>query len=311
MRPTQTYFFLLAVLALFATSAFAAQNVDSIALKQWKIQWESGLGITQSAYSDNWVGGEAGSLIWAAGIRAKAERQYTMNWYHGNELSLAFGQTHSQNKETKKWAPPQKSTDKIRYDGILRYTRGWLVDPYLGLTFESQFLDAADPHKKRYVNPIELTEATGVARTLVNKPDKTMLVSRIGVALKQRMVAFTDPADSSKTLHETTNNGGVEWVTELGLGSAKSRYSFNSRLTLFQALIHDRSGGIPNAPKENDDWKAPTVNWDNVLRANVTSILQVTLAWQWLYEKPVSKAGRFKETLTLGLAYKFANYTAK
>jgi opacity protein-like surface antigen len=313
MRNTLKFIALFASVALLTSASFAQAKVDSIALKQWKVQWAAGLGMTQSAYSDNWGGGETGSLIWVSDFNLKAERQYSTNWYHGNELKLAFGQSHSQNKDTHKWSIPVKSTDKIRYDGILRYTRGWVIDPYLGFTFESQFLDATDPAKKRYVNPIELTEATGVARTIINHPDKTVLTSRIGVAFKQRFNDFTlvDSVNGNQSLHETTSNGGAEWVTELALGSAKAKYSFNSRLTLFKSLVHSRSGGIPNAPKENDDWKAPTVNWDNVLHANVTSILQVSLAWQWLYEKPVSKGGRFKETLSLGLAYKFANYTAK
>ena len=48
------------------------------------------------------------------------------------------------------------------------------------------------------------------------------------------------------------------------------------------------------------------MNWDNVLRANVTSLLQVSLAWQLLYDKEISLGGRLKETITVGLAYAFA-----
>ena len=90
----------------------------------------------------------------------------------------------------------------------------------------------------------------------------------------------------------------------------RSRYGFNSRLTLFKALIHSISGGYKNEPT-NDYWKTPTVNWDNIARANVTSILQVSLAWRLSLSKPISKAGRFRETLALGLSYKFANYSGK
>ena len=300
--------------ALLVLTAFAfAQSADSINSVHWKFQLENSLGATQSAYSDNWVGGEAGSLIWVADHHSRAERTYASYWYWGNELKLSFGQSHTQVDSTKKWEKPRKSSDKLRYDGIVRYSHGWLVDPYVGVTFESQFLDASNPKKKRYVNPIETTEATGVARTIINHADKTVLSTRVGFGLRQRFTTFSvpDTAGAEITYHETTNDGGFEWVTDLLIGSAKTRYSFNSKLSLFQSVFHDKSGGVPTTVKENDDWKAADVNWDNVLRANLTSVLQVALAWQLLYDKQVAVGGRFRETLFLGLAYKFANYTSK
>jgi hypothetical protein len=33
----------------------------------------------------------------------------------------------------------------------------------------------------------------------------------------------------------------------------------------------------------------------------------MSLAWQLLYDKEIDLGGRFKETLALGLAYKFSN----
>ncbi|RPH96672.1 DUF3078 domain-containing protein [candidate division KSB1 bacterium] len=289
------------IILSLAGQLFAADSV-SVTANPWKIQFETGIGVTQAAYSDNWTGGEAGSIIWVAGFRGKADKQLMPSWWWGNELKLAFGQIHSQNKDTKEWAKPQKAADKIRYDGILRLTRGWVVDPYLSGIFESQFLDASGS-KKRYVNPIDLTEAAGVARDIIKVPDKNVLTTRLGAGFRQHMVTMDDPADPDKTISETTNDGGLEWVTDWQLGSAKAKYSFVSQLTLFQALFNSRSDEL------NNDWKTVDMNWDNMLRANLTSILQVSLAWQLLYDKEISKAGRFKETLTLGVAYKFANFT--
>ncbi|MBU0509353.1 DUF3078 domain-containing protein [bacterium] len=296
---------------ILAVSVAAAQ--ETTPAQKWKVQIESGLGVTQAAYSDNWTGGESGSILWASAFRGKAEKQISPSWYWGNELKLAFGQTHNQVKvtdslgvETKKWTSPQKSTDKIRYDGILRLTRGWVVDPYAAGVFESQFLDASGT-RKRYVNPVDLTETMGVARDVVKIPDRYVLTTRFGAGFRQRFICRDDPADPAKTISESSNDGGLEWVTDFALGSAKSKYSFLSKLTLFQALFYSKADELKGLPNE-DYWKTADLNWDNVLTANVTSILQVSLAWQLLYDKEIDLGGRLKETLTLGVAYKFANF---
>jgi hypothetical protein len=303
----------LAIFVLFACASVALAEDTTSTVHPWKIDLLANLGVAQSSFSNNWVGGQAGSIVWVSDLDAKADKQLADAWFWGNELKLQFGQSHTQDKTTKHWAPPQKSADRIRYDGIVRYTRHWAVDPYVAGTFESQFYDATDTTFRRYLNPIETTESFGAARTLVNVPDRTVLSTRIGVAAKQRFIMVTDTTGmavgtpNGGTLHQSTNDGGAEWVTDLALGSAKTRFSMNSKLSVFQSVVHSRSPK-PVTP-ENDFWKTPTVNWDNVLHANVTSIIQVSLAWQLIYEKPISLAGRFRESLSLGLSYKFANHS--
>jgi hypothetical protein len=296
------------LLLLMGAFVFSAEAADTTAvnLHPWRLQFETGIGLTQSSYSDNWQGGEAGSLIWVAGFLGKAEKQLAPSWFWSNQLKLEFGQTHSQDKETKHWREPQKSADKIRYDGIVRLTKGWVVDPYGAATFESQFLDAASPLHKRYVNPIDLTEAAGVARDIFKVENVRQLTTRLGVGLRQHLATMDDPIDPNLTKSETTNDGGIEWVTDYLLGSAKSKTSFVSKLTVFQALFNSKSKDLTGPTK--DYWKTADVNWDNTFRANLTSVLQMNLAWQWLYDKEIAKGGRFKETLTLGVAYKFANF---
>jgi len=303
----RTALFTMTVVCILAASSLFAAPPEA---GKWRVQMESNLGVTQGAYSNHWIGGEAGSLTWVSNFLGKAERQFSPSWFEGNELKLQFGQTHTQRLSDKHWLPPQKSADEIRYDGIVRYTRGWFVDPYVSVTFESEFLDASDSLAKRYINPIDLTEATGLARTLIEHPDASLLNTRIGFGLKQRFTAFSDTTDPThqNTLRMNTNDGGIEWVTHLVLGSPKKPYNFDSRLTIFQALFHSISSDLP-LPPQDTKWKTATANWDNTLSVSVTKILQVGLAWQLLYDKQLSPYGRFKETLSLGLAYKFANYT--
>ncbi len=273
----------------------------------WKTDISTGLVTTQSSYSDNWTGGEAGSINWTAFYNSISSRQLTRNWYTQHDVKLSFGQTHIQHKETKDWQKPTKSEDKIRYDAIMKLTKGWFADPYFAFTFESQFLDASSPYTSRYVNPIELTESSGLARTIIEVPDQTKLTTRLGLGLRQRIVRFDDPADTLSaepaTLSETTVDGGVEWVTDLLLGSANSKYSFNSKLTLFQALFNSKKDELPN-----DYWKTADANWDNIFRVKVSSLINVGLAWQLLYDKEVDLGGRLKQALSVGIVYNFANY---
>jgi hypothetical protein len=297
---------LVSVLLLIQVHALTADTTAANP-HPWMLQFETGVGLTQATYSDNWQGGEAGSIVWAANFLGKAEKQLAPSWFSGNQLKLEFGQTHSQNKDTKVWQTPQKSADKIRYDGIIRLTKGWVVDPYAAGTVESQFLDASSLLHKRYVNPIDLTEATGVARNIFKIENVRQLTMRLGLGLRQHLVKMDDPADASLTISETDNNGGIEWVTDLQLGSATTKTSFISKLTLFKALFNSQAEDLTGLPNENY-WKTADVNWDNMLRASLTSLLQMNLAWQLLYDKEVSQGGRFKETLTLGVAYKFANF---
>jgi hypothetical protein len=313
MKLSRTFILLLS--CLLATSGFAADPAAGKVNPHWKVTIENSFGLAQASYSDNWQGGEAGTIIWVAGHRSTAEtwlHKY-VNW--GNELKLEFGQTHTQTKEDKKWQEPNKSADKIRYDGILKYKRGWAVDPYAALTIESQFLDASGKTKKRYLNPIQLTESFGVARDIFNVPDHRVLTTRLGFGVRQLIRKFDDPKDATGNTEksETTNDGGLEWVTDLALGSAKGKYSFNSKLTVFEAVFDSKSGDYVDNPatsdNEKDYWKSPDVNWDNILRANVTSILQVGLGWQLLYDKQLDLGGRLKQTMTLGLSWKFANFT--
>ena len=80
-------FSLFILMAVFVVAACAAE-IDTVAAKQWKIKSEASLGMTQSAYSDNWQGGQAGPLVWISNFHALAERLYTERWYWKNSFSF-------------------------------------------------------------------------------------------------------------------------------------------------------------------------------------------------------------------------------
>jgi len=265
----------------------------------WETHVEAGLGLTQAAYSDNWTGGEVGSLIWAANLHATAQKQLSPIFRHENDLKLAFGQTHNQNQETKDWASPVKSTDKIRFDAILKLTLDSWVDPYIAGVFESQFYDASVPTVKRYVNPIDLTESVGMSRTLFDR-SSGRATTRLGFGLRQKITKTIVDTLAETTETETTFDGGLEWVTDW-TALLSETLTYTTKLTVFQALFYSEADELEGLENE-DYWKTTDVSWENLLTARVAKIVQVSLAWELLYDKEISKGGRLKETLVLGVA---------
>lgn len=280
-----------AAIGFILLTALPAAAQDTLG---WKKSADFNLAVTQNSYSDSWVGGEAGSASWVSNLNALVEGPMAPKWISKSTAKLSFGQTHIQAQETKKWQKPVKSTDLIDLETTLRYVTGWYVNPFVGLRFESQFLDASVPTFKRYVNPIRLTESAGFTRRLYEK-EKQFVDSRIGFALRELFDRRVLDTVAQTTETNTTTDGGLESVTDVSL-KLHERIGWTSKLTVFKPLtVSDKS--VPH-------WPAVHVNWENILAASVTKYITVNLYVQWLYDKPIDLRGRFKETLALGFTYK-------
>lgn len=288
--------FLSAIFVFFSSTQAQEAVKDPQA---WQTSLEAGLGLTQAAYSDNWTGGEVGSIVWAANIHATAQKQLSPKFRHENDLKLAFGQTHSQNQESKKWASPMKSSDKIRFDTILKLTLDVWVDPYVAGIFESQFYDASYPLDKRYVNPIKLTETVGASRTLFDN-SKGKMSTRVGFGFRQTLAQAADSAGQVIVESQSTMDGGFEWVTDWK-AKVSDTMTYTTKLSLFQALFYSESDKLTGTTKEY--WKTTDMSWENIVAANVAKFMQVSLAWELQYDKELDLGGRFKETLAIGVSY--------
>lgn len=267
----------------------------------WQRYMDLSLTMTQNSYSDNWAGGEAGNVSWVANANSGFERRISEKLNSKTTIKLSFGQTHSQDKETKEWAKPEKSTDLIDIETLARFTLKTLVDPYLALRFESQFLDASYPQLKRYVNPKKITESGGISRQFY-KTEKDEVLSRLGLALRQIITEDIVDTTFGETEINSTNDGGIESVTDVKL-TLSDKISYTSKLSLYRALFYSKSDELKGTPQE-DDWKEVDINWENGVSVSVAKYVTVSLYTQLLYDKQVSKKGRFKETLSLGLTYK-------
>jgi hypothetical protein len=270
------------------------------AAEPWNLAVDANLTLNQNAYS-NWEGGATGLLAYALTSNSLAEKQLNQKMNSRNTLKLAFGQTSSQNS-TGAWGDLVKSTDEINFESVLRLTLGFIVDPFASAQLQSQFWNKSDTTLAGYFNPIELNEALGVARQIV-KRQKTELVSRLGFGLRQRFYRQVLQLDS--TFKDASSNyGGVTFATDFTTPLAQEKITYTSKLTLFQALFFSEASALAERPNA-DYWKALDVGWENVFVANVTKVLMVNLAAQVLYDKEINTKMQLKETLALGLTYKF------
>ncbi len=282
------------------TGSGGAQDTVS---SDWKTSLILDLTATQTAYSDSWVGGEAGSFNWVGNLNGSAEKQATPTLNLKSTLKMSYGQTLTQDEDTKKWSKPTKSTDLIDWENVSRFTLGWVVDPYAAFRLESQFYDASVEPKKRYLNPLRLTESAGVARKLYDL-EKNQVISRLGLALRQTITQDIVDPSLFNTETNVATDGGIESVTDVNW-NFNERLTYTGKLTLFKALFFSEKDEVKGTEFE-DDWKAVDVNWENIVNASITKIVSVSFYTQFLYDKQVSKSGRFKQTLGLGLAFKLA-----
>jgi hypothetical protein len=269
----------------------------------WNLAADANLTLSQNAYTDNWGGGATGLLAYAANANLLAEKALNSKMNTRNALKLAFGQTSAQDTAGK-WGAPQKSTDQIDFESVLRFTLGFVVDPFASAQLQSQFWDKSDPLLSRYFNPLDLNEGLGVARQIV-KHEKTELVSRLGFGLEQKFdhQARQDTAPEPR-VNKSSNYGGVTFATDFTTPLAQEKIAYTSKLTLFQAVFFSGASALTGKPNA-DYWKALDVGWDNTIAASITRYVMVNLTAQLLYDKEIDTKLRLKETLALGLTYKF------
>ncbi len=259
------------------------------------------LNVTQSSYSNSWTGGEAGNLSWTANTNGIFKKQLSPIFNLKNTLKFAFGQTYSQDKDTKQWAKPTKSTDKIDLESVGLFTVKTFVEPYLSFRLESQFLDASVTGHNRYFNPMLLTQSAGIAKEPL-KSEKNDILLRLGLAIRENIDRVFELPDYSKTKSVTSTDGGIEYITDIKM-VLSDKLGFLGKLTLYKAFYFSKKDDFRGTPQA-DYWKALDVNWENSLTASISKYMQVVFYTQLLYDKQISLKGRLKETLSLGMTYK-------
>jgi hypothetical protein len=290
--------------------ALLVLSTGILAAEGWETSGDMNLNLTQNAYSDNWAGDEKSSVSWVFNANLSAQKQLTAKVHNKTSLKMAFGQTHNQYLDAmgeKQWQKPDKTTDLIDLESIARFTLGSYVDPFVGVRWESQFLDESGSETKA-MNPNTFTESFGVARVFIKK-EKQELSSRFGGAFRQFVDANAD---------ETTNDGGLEWITEFTTPLAGEVMTYNTKLEVFKALYNSESD-VTDGTAYEDDWAEVQMNWEHILTAQVSKYISFNIYAQLVYDKTDLDTGyidtdyingkpidelQFKETLGLGITYK-------
>lgn len=271
----------------------------------WTYLLETDLTSTQAYYSDSWTGGETGNVSWVWNLNSIAEKQLSASLHNRNVLRLKYGQTHTQDQETGDWRSPVKSDDLIDFESILRLTMIESFDPYAGVRFESQFYDAGDPEKARYVNPMRITESVGLARVLIEGEERKWLI-RLGAATRQYIDRERlDPVTMERET-STEYDGGLMFDSDIRLPLADGSVVYTGKLNVYQALVSSEADELEGLPAE-DYWKMTDVRFENSLSVNVTGHILVSLYVDFRYDKEIDLRGRFKQTLGLGINYRFGN----
>jgi hypothetical protein len=285
----------LAIAALLLSTTGASEAAT------WEKSFDLGLNVTQAAYSDSWTGGEQGLVTWVSNANGTFNRQMSEMFRLKNTVKLSFGQTVTQDKDTKEWSKPEKTSDKIDLESVgLFDIKAW-VEPFVALRFESQFIDASNVTAKKYINPILLTESAGIAKQLL-KNEKNDIMTRFGVAVKQNINRnIIDPDNPEGTITKSSTDGGLEWNTDAKMVFANN-LAYIGKLTAYKAFYFSKKDDFKGT--EEDYWKTVDINWENSIAAQITKFVQVTFYTQLLYDKQISKKGRLKETLALGVTYK-------
>jgi hypothetical protein len=291
-----TSFALPAIIFLFLTAGAIADP--------WKLDLNANLTTAVNSYSNNWVGGEAGSFNWASQFLGIAERQLMPKLNTKTTLKLQFGQTAVQEKETKHWTAPVKSSDLIDAEELLRLTLGAWVDPYASVRGISQFLDGSDPLLARYINPFDLTEALGASRTW-KKSETIDWSSRIGVAAHQ--VIDRHHLDTATLTRKTdvTSDGGFLFNMDIKAVNKEKWASWLSSLRVYEALVSSKAVETKGTSEENF-WRYPHMNWENTLTLTVAKYIMLNVSAYALFDRDIAASMRLKENFSVGLTYTYA-----
>jgi hypothetical protein len=270
----------------------------------WERSVDLGLTLNQASYSDSWTGGESGSITWAFTSDLSAARQMSpiLNWKNTGKLSYGQTLTQAENAQRElRWRPPKKSSDRIFYESLLRFTLGRLVDPFAAVTFESQFYDGTVPTVRRYVNPMLISEAAGVGRQFT-KTERTEFYSRLGFAVRENVHRDVVSLEPKRLTTRTDTDGGIDWTTDFSHAFGP-QMKYVTKLRVFKALFNSTADEPKDRPADNR-WKSVDFAWENSVSAAIAKYVQVQFFAELLYDKEIDSRGRFRETLGLGLAYK-------
>ena len=297
------------IAGLLGVSACSFAQDTATSKSGWKYSVLTNLTLNLNSYSDNWAGSEFSAMSWGWQFNGTAERQFTKMMFNKNTLKLAFGQTALQEKNVstgeKKWQKFKKSSDLIDFETVLRFTLHSYVDPFIGARVITQFVDSRVAGYDCNGNPLIITESFGAIRDLL-KRDRIVWTARLGGAIRQSIDLNELLPDSLKPSDKLTNDGGMEFVTDLKANTKDNRISYASQIKAYEAMFSSSTDKYKGTKME-DYWRYPDISWENTLGVTLTKYIMLNVYAQLLYDREIDQDVRYRETLGLSLTYSFAN----
>jgi hypothetical protein len=330
----------LLVSATAIIAATAATAAEPLAPDTSRHEANFSVNMLQSSYSRNWNGGDKGSVNWSVTFDGRHEKQMGEKYNWQNTLKLAYGQNHQQERGDDGdlyWQRPDKNTDAIEFESMLKLTASPKWNPYLALGFTTMFRDLSDAQgRDQNFNPLTFSESAGLSRQLIAK-EKQSLTMRLGLALIQSSRSFfSEPVPSEATMSETAYTTAAELVTEFRSPLLTERVDWESKLSLDlplawsgKSVFEDGFVSVEPMPEDIAGYTTTLdIDWENTFSANITKVIAVKLFVRWVYDKydnsvkpvvgddgvlvneadvltAIRPAGQFKQTLALGFGYKF------
>jgi len=306
-RLSPAVLILAAFMVMLVPVSGQAEDVDAeFEAGHWGNEATLGINMLQSYYTENWNGGDKGSVVWNGTFDARAKKKLSERWHWFNTMNLAYGQNHQQERNSDGelyWKKPDKTDDQIKLETLLRYTNtGW--DPFIGARFESRFLDQTDPREDFTLNPLEFFETIGISRMFVETEEKRFLM-RFGFTFHQMIRDInTDSVESEddpdvmvyETFNEKGGDGGLELVLNYVDKMILDRVEYNTQLRFYQPVYYTGQNDLDSL--NDDQWvlhDLPTdladytttldIDWENTFKANITSVINVQLHVRWVYDK--------------------------
>ncbi len=285
--------------SIFVSIITAAMlSATFICAEPWEFTTDASLSFSQSYYSDNWTGSELGNITWTAGSNSVLERQLSALLHSRTTLELVYGQTHQQridDEGNKRWGKPDKSTDKVDLESVMRLTLQVYVDPFISARWESQFLDLRDETETFVFNPHRFTESAGIIRNFITK-DNHYLSARLGAAFRQKIDRNVLIEGERET--QTTYDGGIEFIGEYMRRFLPRDILYKSKLQVYQALLYSEEDET-----EDDYWKAVNIYWEHRVTAKIWSVVNAVFFFEMVYDKEEDRSVQYRQTLGLGVFF--------
>ena len=333
--------FLAAVMVLVLTAPAVAQD-EQPEIGVWKRDFEIGVNVLQSSYSQNWNGGEKGSIVWAGIFNGNMEKHLSEKTFWRNTLKLAYGQTHNQERNADGslyWKRPDKTNDLIDFESIMIRTLDGYIDPFVAFNFTSMFEDLTDTDQRALkFNPMTFKETVGLSREFIGEENRSLLM-RLGAAFIQNSREYFPNAFPDLTTEKVSSTElAAELVTHYKAKTMNDKVDWESKLTLSLPFVYSGKSVFEDDLSQAqlsvlpDDIANFTtvmdVDWENTFATQLTSLLGVKFFVRWVYDKydntvgpvvddsgnlvneatvqqAIRKAGQFQQTLALAFSYKF------